>query len=1127
MSALLNRLLSVFGKRSRPSVAPTALLTPERISERLHTRRIKPHSPKGVALAESANVVVAEEPSLPSPDHEFAIADTLDHGAQRFIDEPWPEAEPYVANATDTTAAQDTDFPAPIITSEPEPTLVSAEETTRADKEDELLSVEASAEQPVAEHPPVQPTSKAQPSAEILAEFHAVMRRHFDRGEATTDDARNDVFKILKLDAGEPIMTDISVPVPEPGDTLASVPAKPEIEIPAPTTASDPGPAVIALEHVSIDVENDAASTAWRERSVADVILEGDCSVRLSNCIDGNQDFFSDWTIGEALERRSQFTTALMHVRSLGRKTANEALDAIDAFALAPRRKEEMPAEVEQSVVVDPLFGLVPAKLNAPLSEVLGGQNVSVRLANVAASGQLDGLTVRDFVLDADAVRARLRDCKNAGRKTTEEAVEFLAAYVESLALPDAERVGASRHGRSGQLDGLTVRDFVLDADAVRARLRDCKNAGRKTTEEAVEFLAAYVESLALPDAEHEAPMRTDDTGSERLSTGEWIRQEVASLLPRHVEVLNSRYGLDGGTPQTLQEIAERVHVTRERVRQVEAKALKLLRTDGRSFAAFTRYLTEAREAQWDTLFGSQALLSDDEVSVRSRKLAPWFILAIDIVFEHGIDEYLEANAHKTADGWFRNIDEAEVRQKLDSLLGKLLGAYRTPMPLDTLEEIAPSASSLLSREGDHWAVHDGYIFTGHIGSRARRTARMHTIARKIAQSGIFDIGTLIAEYRLIFPDDDCGSRLFEMQANEAPHLFAPLFDGIWLCLDRNSRQIDRLTAPPFERRQVQETHFTEGSLGDQLVKRLTQFGPERLVDLRTTVAESVNGFLLQNPCFRRVAPGIFGLYTGTSEVLPSLDAHLLEERHCRMYCHARHSGAPQDYYPAWGAAYEMRLSAWAQRHAPPDLYRSLLTVIEPDLWPAAPETIAVFQELRTRDGEWQIGASRRMPLGHRFLDSGQFLSALTHLVVFGWMSWVGVNRTTGTISTSQHAADVLAFFVMSSLVEPEPDWQAPHRPTEFARRLFLEARWERHLHGDESSGAEDVFGRLRSAVFDTPPTVSRGWVDADEFKAAMPAWQSNEIWLGKAFGGGQPRNIAINADDLFESVDWDAAFGS
>lgn len=1075
VSALFDRLLDVFWKRSQPSVAPMAMLTPEWISERLHTRPVRHHAPKAVALAEPTHVLVADEPALPSSDDEFAIADTSHHGTQRPIEMHWLGAEPDVANASDMAAVEHIDTPASIITTEPDPTPVSADETTWAEEEDETPSIEApSVEQPLAEEPPIRPIPRAQPSAEILAEFHAMMRQHFGREKPETVGASHDVLKILKLNEGEPIATARGALALEQQDGL-HVTTEPENDSAAPVTASDPEPPVISIDDVTIDENSHAADKknapiAWKDRTVAEVIVEGECSVRLANCIAANGDLFLDWTVGEALAHRTTFAAALMQVRNVGRKTAIEALDALEAFALDPRIREDERIRQHEPTPVDPLSAFDPSRLDAPLRGVLEARHISVRLAHLLANGALDDLTVRHFFLEPDRVRARMMGCKNAGRKTVAEAFELLSAHVEALGKPDYD-------------------------------------------------------SASVP-AEDEPP--------EGLTTRKWIEGQMAALPPNRSEVLRDRYGLDSHSPKTLQEIAERVHVTRERVRQVEAGAIRRLRKDGRSRAAFTRYLAEEREAQWATLFGQQSTVPDDEVSERFRKLNPWFLLAIDIVFEDGRDGYLSANAFKTPAGWFRSSDEAAERQRFDLAMSDILGSYRMPMPLDTLEEIASSLIPSLAMEGDGWAVHDGYIHTGYVGPKARRAGRMHSVARRIAKSGVFDIGTLIAEYRSNFPGDECGSRIFEMQANEAPHLFAPLFDGMWLCLDHSSWQIDPLPAPPFERGRVEETHFAQGSLGDLLMQQLVQFGPRRAIDLRRTIIEtaqgsfsesSVGAVLISNPCFRRVAPGIFGLYTGTLEVPASIDAHLLEDRQCRAYCQARRSGAPQDYYPLWGAAYEMRLAIWARQHAPNDLYRSLMAVIDPVSWPAPPDTIAQFQALQSQEKQWEIGAERRLPLGHRFLDSGQFLSALTHLVVFGWISWVGVNRATGSKSDNHDAADVLAFLVMTGLVEPESDWQAPHYPTDLAGRLFLEARWERHLHGDEASGDEDVFGRLRTALYEAPPTVSRGWVDVEEFTAAMPAWRSDGVSTGKAFGGAQSRQPGLDADKLFESDDWGAAF--
>ena len=57
---------------------------------------------------------------------------------------------------------------------------------------------------------------------------------------------------------------------------------------------------------------------------------------------------------------------------------------------------------------------------------------------------------------------------------------------------------------------------------------------------------------------------------------------EVARLLrrlrPREREILWLRFGLDRGVPRTLEEVGEHVHLTRERVRQIESRALSKLR---------------------------------------------------------------------------------------------------------------------------------------------------------------------------------------------------------------------------------------------------------------------------------------------------------------------------------------------------------------------------------------------------------------------------------------------------------------------------------------------------------------------------------------------------------------------
>ena len=61
------------------------------------------------------------------------------------------------------------------------------------------------------------------------------------------------------------------------------------------------------------------------------------------------------------------------------------------------------------------------------------------------------------------------------------------------------------------------------------------------------------------------------------------IEEVLCTLTPREEEVLKLRFGLYGGTCHTLEEVGNMFGVTRERIRQIEAKALRKLRHPSRS----------------------------------------------------------------------------------------------------------------------------------------------------------------------------------------------------------------------------------------------------------------------------------------------------------------------------------------------------------------------------------------------------------------------------------------------------------------------------------------------------------------------------------------------------------------
>ena len=82
-----------------------------------------------------------------------------------------------------------------------------------------------------------------------------------------------------------------------------------------------------------------------------------------------------------------------------------------------------------------------------------------------------------------------------------------------------------------------------------------------------------------IPDEEVTGPV--DATSRQLLK--EQIQAALGVLSPREREVLEQRYGLVDGKAHTLEEVGREFHVTRERIRQIEARALRKLRHPSRS----------------------------------------------------------------------------------------------------------------------------------------------------------------------------------------------------------------------------------------------------------------------------------------------------------------------------------------------------------------------------------------------------------------------------------------------------------------------------------------------------------------------------------------------------------------
>ena len=82
-----------------------------------------------------------------------------------------------------------------------------------------------------------------------------------------------------------------------------------------------------------------------------------------------------------------------------------------------------------------------------------------------------------------------------------------------------------------------------------------------------------------IPDNDAPAPAEA----ASNLLLKEQLLEVLSTLTPREKKVLQMRFGIDDGRPRTLEEVGKEFDVTRERIRQIEAKALRKLRHPSRS----------------------------------------------------------------------------------------------------------------------------------------------------------------------------------------------------------------------------------------------------------------------------------------------------------------------------------------------------------------------------------------------------------------------------------------------------------------------------------------------------------------------------------------------------------------
>lgn len=292
---------------------------------------------------------------------------------------------------------------------------------------------------------------------------------------------------------------------------------------------------------------------------------------------------------------------------------------------------EEAAAAVEEPKAVAAKPVDEPA---APIEREPSGSENSIRLY-LREIGQVKLLTVAEEVELAARIKQGDRQAREQMIKANLRLVVKIARDYEGLGLPLLDLINEGNIGlmkaverfdpaKGGKLStygswwikqaikralanqSKTIRLPVHLVDKIsrmrRTSARLLEELGREPTdEELAEELGlsaarvAQLRTAAIRPASLDAPIGDDDSSNfgdlvrdentatpyEELEDKTLLRmldEMVTTLPPREAEILRYRYGLDGGSEKTLEEVGERFNVTRERVRQIQNIALIKLR---------------------------------------------------------------------------------------------------------------------------------------------------------------------------------------------------------------------------------------------------------------------------------------------------------------------------------------------------------------------------------------------------------------------------------------------------------------------------------------------------------------------------------------------------------------------
>jgi len=769
--------------------------------------------------------------------------------------------------------------------------------------------------------------------------------------------------------------------------------------------------------------------------------------------------------------------------------------------------------------------------------EFVESTETSVRLRNCIAKAFSDGncpfLTIEEYLKAGNSISKMLR-LPNFGRKTAHELDSFIRNVTRDFTLNESMSLTDSQFDNIDESDFLwkgeklddkcleqnlyeliedystsvrlkncferfyndenfpcrTIKDFLVGGNEVINKLLRYEHFGRKSAKE----LEKLVESFICK--------RGNDSQEDSSYKGltELIYELCEQLKPIENEVLSYRYGFDNAETRTLEEIANQIGVTRERIRQIEAKGFRKLNLKSNR-NQLLNVLAHNKIKIFDSLADGHGVVWKRGMS----KLPGEYRLAFDIT--HGsFSNWIESIAVEFSAGWLRSDLMTPEFVALQIEIRDALPLLQLPAPLALLVKMLDEdvkyvklCVSLL----DEVRLFDGLIFPKHLrlGRRKQRQARLYDI---LQSSDYLQLDRLVDKHNELFPNVQCSTRDAQIVMSDAPQLFITLNDYGWAALglktpiklleDNNFLEM----ANSADNEELESDEEVSGKMVSAIKSILEVHGPLHFVPLRELFIEtfgdiyastSFGPVLITYKDFVRLAPGIYGLKSHLClEVSLKYKELLFTETDCSLYVLARWAGEPMYTYPWWNPTMEYEMCKWSQRENNGSLFSSLLAVAEPNNWLVKDDELLHWLELKRRNAHYSF----QFPHKHSLAACLPTLRDLYAVMVVAdnqcSMNWIRINRILGHRMNDQYAATYLAVLISLGALESTDHWQMQHLPGKRLSELIKELSIQLCKQSD-INWSSDLGNSYLQDIDHATSYSTLGWVEIDELRTLLDSY--------------------------------------